>query len=154
MRFAQELFTVTMEPDSLPYVDAAAGDIDSTVYINSVSYGRFGLLSIETNEQAGYSKELITKCCDKLFKHKSSIFTSEEESFFILVSLSCCWLVEMEQLLLRVLVDTMVLLIIWVTSTLRSQKLLHQYIVLFKISEIIPHILFTIISLTIKIRYT
>ena len=81
VRFAQELFTVTMEPESLPYVDAAAGDIDSTVYINSVSYGRFGLLSIETNEQAEYSKELITKCCDKLFKHKSSIFTSEEESF-------------------------------------------------------------------------
>lgn len=79
--FVQELFTVTMEPETFPYVDTSASDIDSTVYINSVSYGRLGLLSIETNEQAEYSKALMSKCCDKLFKHKSSVFTSEEKNF-------------------------------------------------------------------------
>ncbi len=55
--------------------------IDEAVYVNSITYGRLGILTLETNSTAEYSKEVINKTFSKLFVSGSSSLTTEEQKF-------------------------------------------------------------------------
>ncbi|MBE5320113.1 thiol-activated cytolysin family protein [Pedobacter sp. MR2016-19] len=54
----------------------------SPVYINSVTYGRFGFLMIETNSNSAATKTAFEKVVKKIFKKTTETFTFEEESIF------------------------------------------------------------------------
>lgn len=54
----------------------------SPVYINSVTYGRFGLLVIETNNNANQMKTAFEKVVKKIFKQTNESFTQQEVSLF------------------------------------------------------------------------
>lgn len=55
--------------------------IDSAVYINSITYGRLGLLTLETNESVYEAQDKINQIFKTLFYSNSSTFTKEEQSF-------------------------------------------------------------------------
>lgn len=54
----------------------------SPVYINSITYGRFGLLVVETNNDAFQMKSAFEKVVKKIFKQTTESFTQEETSLF------------------------------------------------------------------------
>ncbi|MDO7745169.1 MAG: thiol-activated cytolysin family protein, partial [Pedobacter sp.] len=54
----------------------------SPVYINSVTYGRFGLLVIETNNNSAQMKSAFEKVVKKIFKQTSESFTQQETALF------------------------------------------------------------------------
>ena len=55
--------------------------IDSTVYINSITYGRLGILTLETNETAFDAQQKINTIFRTIFYNNSTTFTKEEQSF-------------------------------------------------------------------------
>lgn len=55
--------------------------VNEAVYINSITYGRLGIMTLETNSTAEYSKEVMNRTFNKLFVSGSSSLTSEEQSF-------------------------------------------------------------------------
>ena len=55
--------------------------IDSTVYINSITYGRLGILTLETNETASNAQQKINTIFRTIFYSNSTTFTKEEQSF-------------------------------------------------------------------------
>lgn len=54
----------------------------SPVFINSLTYGRFGLLIVETNNNSSTMKSVFEKVIKKIFKQTSESFTQEETSLF------------------------------------------------------------------------
>ena len=54
----------------------------SPVYINSVTYGRFGLLVVETNNGSTQTKTAFEKVVKKIFKKTNEAFTQEETNLF------------------------------------------------------------------------
>ena len=54
----------------------------SPVYINSVTYGRFGLLVIETNNTGAEVQSAFEKVVKKIFKQTTESFTQQESSVF------------------------------------------------------------------------
>ena len=54
----------------------------SPVYINSVTYGRFGLLVVETNNGGSQMKSAFEKVVKKIFKQTTESFTQEEKTLF------------------------------------------------------------------------
>lgn len=54
----------------------------SPVYINSVTYGRFGLLVVETNNGSTQTKTAFEKVVKKIFKKTNESFTQEETNLF------------------------------------------------------------------------
>lgn len=83
VKFYQTSFTLDMDVPNPSLV--ADNNFDSgrvePVYISSVSYGRMGVLAIETNETASNAKRIINETFNKLFYNKSTNFTQEEKSF-------------------------------------------------------------------------
>lgn len=55
--------------------------IDSAVYINSITYGRLGILTLETNEMVDVAKENINKIFKTIISSSSTTFSKEEQSF-------------------------------------------------------------------------
>lgn len=81
LKFWQSSFTAVMDTPNIPYVNVSAALMDSAVYINSITYGRFGLLTLETNEEANYAKRMIQESFHTLFTKGSSYITREERDF-------------------------------------------------------------------------
>lgn len=81
LKFWQSSFTAIMDTPSIPYANVPAELVDSAVYINSITYGRFGLLTLETNEEASYAKRMIQESFHTLFTKGSSSITNEERNF-------------------------------------------------------------------------
>ena len=55
--------------------------IDSAAYINSISYGRLGIMTLETNSTVQYSRETVNTVFKKLFTSGTTSLTIEERSF-------------------------------------------------------------------------
>ncbi len=81
LKFWQSSFSAVMDTPSIPYSNVLTELMDSAVYINSITYGRFGLLTLETNEEANYAKRMIQESFHTLFTKGSSYITSEQRSF-------------------------------------------------------------------------
>jgi len=81
LKFWQSSFSAVMDTPSIPYANVLTELMDSAVYINSITYGRFGLLTLETNEEANYAKRMIQESFHTLFTKGSSYITSEQRSF-------------------------------------------------------------------------
>jgi len=81
LKFWQSSFTAVMDTPSIPYANVPAQLMDSAVYINSITYGRFGLLTLETNEEASYAKRMIQNSFHTLLTKGSSYMTQEEQNF-------------------------------------------------------------------------
>ena len=75
LKFWQSSFTAVMDTPSIPYANVPAQLMDSAVYINSITYGRFGLLTLETNEEASYAKRMIQNAFHTLLTKGSSYMT-------------------------------------------------------------------------------
>lgn len=54
----------------------------SPVYINSVTYGRFGLLVLESNNYSSDMKRIFEKVVKKILKKTTESYTTEEKSLF------------------------------------------------------------------------
>jgi len=81
IRFYQTSFKMIMD-----YPETTLGNIDKNmindaVYVSSITYGRLGILTLETNSSADYSKLVINNTFRKLFSSGNSTFTKEEQSF-------------------------------------------------------------------------
>ena len=81
LKFWQSSFTAVMDEPDIPYANVPTALMDSAVYINSITYGRFGLLTLETNAEANYAKNMIQKSFHTLFTKGSSYMTKEEKDF-------------------------------------------------------------------------
>ncbi|GHE49372.1 thiol-activated cytolysin family protein [Sphingobacterium griseoflavum] len=54
----------------------------SPVFINSVTYGRYGILVVETQQNASSMENVFDKVVKKIFKQSSETFTQEEKNLF------------------------------------------------------------------------
>lgn len=81
LKFWQSSFTAVMDAPSIPYANVPTTLIDSAVYINSITYGRFGLLTMETNEEANTAKRMLQESFHTLCTKGSSYISSEERNF-------------------------------------------------------------------------
>lgn len=83
VKFYQTSFTLDMDvptPSLVANNNFDTGGVEP-VYVSSISYGRMGVLTIETNETASNAKRIINETFNKLFYNKSTNFTQEERSF-------------------------------------------------------------------------
>ena len=81
LKFWQSSFTAVMDTPSIPYANVSSALMDSAVYINSITYGRFGLLTLETNAEASYAKRMLQESFHTLFTKGSSYMNNEQKSF-------------------------------------------------------------------------
>lgn len=81
MKFWQSSFTAVMDTPEIPYANVSNGLMDSAVYVNSITYGRFGLLTLETNAEANYAKKMLQESFHTLITKGSSYITKEEQDF-------------------------------------------------------------------------
>lgn len=81
VKFYQTSFKVVMDYPQKQIANIPENLIDSAAYINSISYGRLGIMTLETNSTAQYSKETMNKVFKKLFASGSSSLTTEEHNF-------------------------------------------------------------------------
>jgi thiol-activated cytolysin len=83
VKFYQTSFTLDMDipnPSLVANNNFDSGGVEP-VYVSSISYGRMGVLTIETNETASDAKRIINETFNKLFYNKSTNFTQEEKAF-------------------------------------------------------------------------
>lgn len=81
LKFWQTSFVATMDiPDGI-YGNIDSNMIDSAVYVNSVTYGRMGILTLETNYKYGEAENMIQNCFHTILSHGSSYLTKEEKDF-------------------------------------------------------------------------
>lgn len=83
VKFVERNFTLDMD---LPQGSIIEGSLSqeetggySPVYVSSITYGRIGILTIETNESSDYASSVINEAFQKIFVSKSSSLTSEEK---------------------------------------------------------------------------
>lgn len=81
IKFYQTSFKAFMDYPQGSIAQIPSNMTDEAVYINSITYGRLGILTLETNSTAQYSKEVMNRTFQKLFVSGSSSLTSEEQSF-------------------------------------------------------------------------
>ena len=81
IKFFQTSFKAIMDYPTLPYTNLPKDIIDSAVYVNSITYGRLGIMALETNMSADYAKSTISSSFHKLFTSGSSNLTKEEKDF-------------------------------------------------------------------------
>lgn len=82
IKFFQGSFTVNM--DIAPLADQAIQGTSGTppVYVNSVTYGRMGIIVLETNKEYQFAETCIKKEFDRIFYNKTETLTTEEKKFF------------------------------------------------------------------------
>lgn len=86
--YTVENFTYTMsDPAANELIDMAsipanAFDGISPVYINSVTYGRFGLLVLESNNNSSEMRSAFQKMVKKILKKTTESYTQEETNLF------------------------------------------------------------------------
>ena len=81
LKFWQSSFTAVMDAPTIPFADVSSTLIDSAVYINSITYGRFGLLTMETNAEVNYAKKMLQESFHTLCVKGSSYLSYKERSF-------------------------------------------------------------------------
>ncbi len=82
VKFFQASFTVHM--DIAPLAD---GPIQGTsgvppVYVSSVTYGRMGIIVLETDKEYEFAETCIKKEFDRIFYNRTETLTEEEQKFF------------------------------------------------------------------------
>jgi thiol-activated cytolysin len=80
-KFWQSSFTATMDNPDIPLEPVSSNMLDSAVYVNSITYGRFGLLTIETNVDVDTAKTIIQRCFHTIFTYGKSYLTGQDISF-------------------------------------------------------------------------
>jgi len=81
LKFYQTNFRVFMD-DPGDYIPTACfSDKESSAYVNSVAFGRLGILAMETNYSAEEAITQVNKIVNKLFIKGSKNYTSEEKAF-------------------------------------------------------------------------
>ncbi len=80
IKYIQRNFTVDMDiPKSGSLTEGTIeGEQYSPIYINSVTYGRIGILSIETDELSDYAYSTFNEVSKKVFIKKQTTLTNEE----------------------------------------------------------------------------
>lgn len=81
VKFYQTSFKIVMDYPQGQIASIPSNLINEAVYVNSITYGRLGILTIETNEAVHNAETIINKTFSKLFVSGSSSLTTEEESF-------------------------------------------------------------------------
>ena len=81
VNFYQTSYKAVMDYPQGQIASIPTNMIDSTVYINSITYGRLGILSLETNETAFSAQQKINSIFRTIFYNSSTTFTKEEDSF-------------------------------------------------------------------------
>lgn len=81
VKFYQTSFKAIMDYPDKQIATIPSNMIDSAVYINSITYGRLGILTIETNEAVAIAKNHINKIFKTIFYNSSTSFTQEEQNF-------------------------------------------------------------------------
>lgn len=81
VKFYQTSFKALMDYPEEEIATIPNNLIDSAVYVNSITYGRMGILTLETNETAYEAQEKINKIFKTIFSSSSYTFTQEEQSF-------------------------------------------------------------------------
>ncbi|ASE62364.1 hemolysin [Chryseobacterium indologenes] len=83
VKFYQTSFTLDMDIPSGSLVNDTNLDTGGVepVYVSSISYGRMGVLAIETNELAETARTTINETFSKLFVKGESYLTQEEKNF-------------------------------------------------------------------------
>lgn len=83
IKFYQTSFTLDMDIPTGSLVNDNNFDSGGVepVYVNSISYGRMGVLTIETNELAETARTTINESFNKLFVKGESYLTQEEKNF-------------------------------------------------------------------------
>ena len=81
IKFYQTSFKAIMDYPIGQIASIPENLVDSAVYINSISFGRLGIMTLETNSAVQYSKETVNRTFNKLFSSGSSSLTVEEKDF-------------------------------------------------------------------------
>ena len=81
VKFYQTSFTVSMDAPVSCYDGYTEAEKDNLVYLNSISYGRLGIMTLETNYSASYSYSYMKRVVKKLFSSSTTTLTEEEISF-------------------------------------------------------------------------
>lgn len=81
IKFWQTSFTATMDDPDIPYSTLQKEYEDSAVFINSITYGRLGIMAIETNEDFEVAKSLLQKSFHALMVGGRSSLTNQEQKF-------------------------------------------------------------------------
>ncbi|WP_373720808.1 thiol-activated cytolysin family protein [Bacteroides heparinolyticus] len=82
VKFFQSSFTVNMDIAPLSNSTIMGNSGYEPVYVNSVTYGRMGVLVFETDETYNFAEQCIKKEFERIFLKKSSTLTTEERMFF------------------------------------------------------------------------
>lgn len=81
VKFYQTSFKVVMDYPQGEIASIPSNLVDEAVYVNSITYGRLGILTIETNEAIHNAEMIVNKTFRKLFVSGSSNLTTEEQAF-------------------------------------------------------------------------
>jgi len=81
VKFYQTSFTVSMDAPVSCYDGYTEEEKEDLVYLNSISYGRLGIMTLETNYSASYSYSYMKRIVKKLFSSSSTTLTEEEINF-------------------------------------------------------------------------
>lgn len=81
VKFYQTSFKAIMDYPQGEISSIPENMLDSAVYINSISFGRLGILTLESNSTAQYSKEITNRIFNTLFTKSTSNLTVEEKQF-------------------------------------------------------------------------
>lgn len=82
VKFFQGSFTVNMDIAPLADQPIQGTSGEPPVYVNSVTYGRMGILVIETDKEYQFAETCIRKEFDRIFYNKTETLTTEERKFF------------------------------------------------------------------------
>nr|WP_315402506.1 thiol-activated cytolysin family protein [uncultured Sphingobacterium sp.] len=82
VKFFQASFTVNMDIGPLADQAITGNSGEPPVYVNSVTYGRMGIIVIETDKEYQFAETCIKKEFDRIFYNKTETLTTEEKKFF------------------------------------------------------------------------
>ncbi len=81
VKFYQTSFKAIMDYPQGQIAQIPADIINSAVYVNSISFGRLGIMTLETNQTVEYSRRTINRIFHRFFIENSDNITQEERSF-------------------------------------------------------------------------
>ena len=82
VKFSQASFSIGMDIAPLSDTTITGQSGYEPVYVNSVTYGRMGIIVFETDETYEFAESCIKKEFERIFYHKTTTLTKEEELFF------------------------------------------------------------------------
>lgn len=81
LKFWQTSFKAVMDYPSDLATQVPQNLLDSLVYINSITYGRLGIMTLETNSTAAYTKTILTDSYNTIMSKGGSYLTQEQSEF-------------------------------------------------------------------------